>query len=77
MDIFWNCTIQTRASLHSFEFPTVTLKMTSTQDVEMLLTTKSPSQDSFHLDDQFPSRHVTPGFKSFKVKVGNSTSFKL
>ena len=33
-----------------------TLKMTSAQDVETSVPTNSPSQDSFHPDDQIPSR---------------------
>ena len=34
----------------------LTLKLASAQDVEKSVTTNSPSQDSFHLDDQIPSR---------------------
>ena len=34
----------------------LTLKMTSAQDVETSVTTNSPSQDSFHMEDQIPSR---------------------
>ena len=41
----------------------LTLKMTSAQTVELSVTTKSASQDSFYLDDQIPSKYVTPGFK--------------
>ena len=35
--------------------PHLTLKMTLAQDVETSVTNNSPSQDSFHLDDQIPS----------------------
>ena len=37
--------------------------MTSAQTVELSVTTKSASQDSFHLDDQIPSKYVNPEFK--------------
>ena len=50
--------MQTRASLHSFEFPTVTLKMALAQNVEMSVTTNSPPQDSFYWEDQIPSNYV-------------------
>ena len=43
----------------------VTLKMASAQVVEMSVTNNSPSQDSYHPDDLFQSRYVTPGFKPF------------
>ena len=35
-----------------------TLKMTSAQDVETSVTTNSPSQNSFHPDDQIPSKFL-------------------
>lgn len=34
------------------------LKMTSAQDVEMPITSNSPSQDSSHPDDQTPNSEV-------------------
>ena len=52
--------MQTRASLHLFQFPIfrhLSLKMTSSQDVEMLVTTYSPFQDSFHPHDQIPCKY--------------------
>ena len=33
--------------------------MTSAQDVEVSVTINSPSQDSFHLDDQILSKHYS------------------
>ena len=39
--------------------------MASAQVVEMSVTNNSPSQDSYHPDDLFQSRYVTPGFKPF------------
>ena len=41
----------------------VTLMMTSTKDVKMSITTQSPSQDSFHPNNQISLTYVTPGFK--------------
>ena len=41
----------------------VTLKLTSAQDAETSVTTNSTSKNSFHPDDQIPSRYVTPGLK--------------
>ena len=41
------------------------MKMTSAQDVEMSVTTNSPSQDSFHTGDRIPSKYETPWFKPF------------
>ena len=52
--------MQTRAQLHLFEFPIfrhLSLKMTSSQDVEMLVATNSPFQDSFHPHDQIPCKY--------------------
>ena len=43
----------------------MTLKMASPQVVETSVTNNSPSQDSYHPDDLFQSRYVTPGFKPF------------
>ena len=54
--------MQTRASLHLFEFSIfrhLSLKMTSSQDVEMSVTTNSPFQDSFHRHDQIPSKYFS------------------
>ena len=39
--------------------------MASAQVVETSVTNNSPSRDSYHPDDLFQSRHVTPGFKPF------------
>ena len=47
---------------------TLTLKMTTTQDVEMSVTVNnnSPIQDYSHLDNQTqPTFEMTPGFKPF------------
>jgi len=54
--------MQTRESLHLFEFPIfrhLSLKMTSSQDVEILVTISSPFQDSwyFHPHDQIPCKY--------------------
>ena len=38
-----------------------------TQDFETSVPTNSPSQDSFHPDNQFSSKYVTPRFKPFSV----------
>ena len=43
----------------------LTLKMASAQVVETSVTYNSSSQDSYHPDDLFQSRHATPGFKPF------------
>ena len=43
----------------------VALKMTSAQDAETSVTTNSTSENSFHPNDQIPSRYVTPGLKPF------------
>ena len=43
--------------------------MTSAQDIEMLLTTNRPPQDSFHLGDQIPLVYETPGLSPFLIKV--------
>ena len=43
--------------------------MASAQVVETSVTNNSPSQDSYHPDDLFQSRYVTPGFKPFSYDV--------
>ena len=49
----------------------LTLKMAFAQVVEMSVARNSPSQDSFHPDDLFQARYVTPGFKPFSY-VGST-----
>jgi len=48
--------VTTRSHLH-----------TPAQDVEGLVTTNSPSQDFFYLENQIPSRYVTPTYGRFKL----------
>ena len=47
----------------------LTLKVASAQVIETSVANNSPSQDSNHPDDDFQSRYVTPGFKSFSYIV--------
>ena len=48
--------VTTRSHLH-----------TPAQDVEGLVTTNSSSQDLFYLENQIPSRYVTPTYRRFKL----------
>ena len=51
---------------------TLTLKMTTAQDVEMSVTVNnnSPIQDYIHLDDQTqPTFEKTPGFRPFTINI--------
>ena len=51
---------------------TLTLKMTTAQVVETLVTVNnnSPIQDYVHPDDQTqPTFEMTPGFKPFTIKI--------
>ena len=41
------------------------LKMTSAQDAQISVNTKSPSQCSFNPDEQITLRYLNPGFKPF------------
>ena len=54
----------------------VTLEMASAQVVETSVTNNSPSQDSYHPDDLFQSRYVTPPQTIFlKIIMINKTLF--
>ena len=44
--------------------------MASAQVVETSVTNNSPSQDSYHPDDLYQSRYVTPGLKPFPYLIG-------
>ena len=43
------------------------LHSSAQNDETRAVTTNSPSVDSFHPDDQIPSRYVTRGFKPFSI----------
>ena len=54
----------------------LTLQMTSTQDSETSLTTNSPSQDSFHPDDQIPLR-LLKYYKNMKQQQQQTNKQKI
>ena len=56
---------------------TLTLKMTTAQVVETLVTVNSPIQDYVHLDDQTqPTFEMTPGFKPF-TDLNKKLTYKI